>query len=186
MASPLQFLRRLVSRRGDQKQDTDKAADAKPDLLAIAAPAETNDEDKPAAQPTRLESPSQDPSTTVSAEPALANEAQTESYATTHIVRSDASAVDASRSADDADIAVTKAPDAEQVALAVGKGVRKRRSRDENAKLAMGAVQSSHSAQQALSEAISLDQEIKALRAQLIIKLQAQNAHLRKMLARFE
>jgi hypothetical protein len=175
MASPLNFLRRLVSRGGERKQDADKGNASTPDDLAIAAPAEAlAEEDSGHAEQA------------VSVQTAPVDEAETEIYGTADGVRATIPAFGGSASADETDIAVTTANDATEFPPAVEGVTRKRRAHGKNTKPVVVPTEVSQAPRTASDNTMSLDEEIRMLRGQLAIKLQMQNAQLRKMLERFQ
>ena len=188
MASPWKFLSRLVSPRRGQKQDNGTVDDAKPDVLAIAGPTGTlaekslNYADRPAS----TETPHRDPSDTASAEPAPADEAESEAYDRVGTVGADVAAVGGSASSDDTHIAVTTAHDAGETESVAEGAAPKQRSRGKNNNPAVVIAKVAPGVHAASNDTMSLDEEIRALRGQLAIKLQVQNAQLKKMLERFE
>jgi hypothetical protein len=188
MASPLSFLRRLVSRRGEPKQDADKVDEAKPDVLAIAGPTETVAEEGfgDAARPATLEPPRQDPSDPVSAETATVGEAETGTDDTADGVRASIPAPGGSASANEAGIAATAAHEAAELDPPVAGMTRKRRGHGKNTRPVVVPAEVSQAPRTPSDETISLDEEIKVLRGQLAERLRIQNAQLKKMLERFE
>lgn len=110
MASPFKFLRRLVSPRGERKQGADKVDGAKPNVLALPGPTDRALEEGigDAVPPASLEPPYQDPSDTVAAKTAPADDTEAET-GTAEGVHFSSAAVGGSASADEADTAVTAA-----------------------------------------------------------------------------
>ena len=186
MASPWKFLSRLVSPRRQPKQEGDTVGDAKPDLLAIAAPAETPVEESlnSAGGPAVTELPPPDSPNAVPAEPAPLREAESEVNDPPDGVGGDVVAIGGTALSDDTDIVVT--PDAATLQLSVDDTKRKQRGRVKKTKTAVVISQVPPVAHAASDDTMSLDEEIRVLRGQLAIKLQMQNAQLKKMLERFE
>lgn len=182
MASPLKFLRRLVSGRGERKEDAGELNEAKSDVLAVAGPAEMVVDE--AAPPAALEPPHQDPDDAVYSETVPGYDAETETGGTAHGVRYSIP-VGGLSSAGEPGVAVT-ATDAVELYPAVEGPARKQRT---PSKYGRPAVVADHVYQEARSQSdytVSLDDEIKVLRVQLASKLKIQNAQLKKMLERFE
>jgi hypothetical protein len=188
MASPWKFLSRLVSPKRGQKQDDVAIDEAKPDVLAIAGPTETpteeslNSADQPAdTGPTQ--SNSSDP---VSADTAPLDEAESEVHDTAESVSADVAAADGLAPSDETDIAVVAAPNALKLEPAVEGTARKQTSGNKKTEAAVVVAQVSAATQTVSDTTMSLDDEIRVLRAQLASKLRTQNAQLKKMLERFE
>lgn len=188
MASPMKFLRRLISGRGERTQDADKVDAAQPDSLAISGPDETIAEEgvEDVVRPAGLEPSHQNPSGAVTAETALAGEAGAEADDTVDGARVSIPAVGGSASDIKPDVAVTAAHDALEVEPAVEGPARRRRSLSKNSRPAVGGAQVSEGPRTPSDETMSLDEEIKLLRGQLASRLKIQNAQLKKMLDRFE
>lgn len=188
MASPLKFLRRLVSGRGERKQDADKVDAAHPHSLAISGPDETLAEEgvEGPVRAAGLEPSHQDPSGVVSAETAPADEAGADIDDTAYGARVSIPAVGGSASESEAGVAVTAAHDAMKGEPAVEGPAHRRRSRSKNSQPAVVGAQVSEGPRTPLDETMSLDEEIKLLRGQLASRLKIQNAQLKKMLDRFE
>jgi|GEM_PF-5007077 len=183
MASPLKFLRRLVSGRGERKQDADELSEAKPDVLAVAGPTETVAEE--AAPPAAPEPPDQDPHDALYSETAPVDDAATEIGDTAGGVRDSIPALSGLSSAGEPGVAVT-ATDAMELQPAVEGPARKQKSPSKHTRPAVVADQVSQGARSRSDDRISLDDEIKVLREQLASRLKIQNAQLKKMLERFE
>ncbi|CAD7047925.1 hypothetical protein RHAB21_03845 [Pseudorhizobium halotolerans] len=179
MASPLRFLRRLVSGRGERKQDADVLNEAKPDVLAIADATEPVAGE--AAPPAALEPPDQEPHDAVYSETASVDEAATEIGVTADSIP----AFGGLSSAGEPGVAVT-ATDAMEFQPAVEVPARKQKAPSKYSRPAVVADQVLQGSRSQSDDTISLDDEIKVLRAQLASKLRIQNAQLKKMLERFE
>jgi hypothetical protein len=184
MASPWKFLSRFVPDRREQRQDDGKVAAAKPDVLAIAGPAETVAEEGFAStdSPADAELPRPDPSDPVRVAPVggAVNEADDTQYDVAGIVAG------GSAPSDNTDLAVTPAPDPKGLPPPFDGTARKQRPRAKKPKQVGVTAQVSLGVDTASDETMSLDEEIRVLRGQLAAKLQLQNAQLRKMLERFE
>ncbi|MBX5159812.1 MULTISPECIES: hypothetical protein [Rhizobium] len=184
MASPWKLLAGLVSRRRQQKQEHGLTDDAKPDVLAIAKPTETADNneldgaDRPADEKPVLHGHS----AAVPADPDHSEETASVVDDTTDV--ESAKPVEASDRAlsDEADTDAHAAPKAFRV---VEGQTRKRGTRGMKAKTITVVIPPSPSALTASDDAINLDEEIRLLRDQLARKLQMQNEQLRRMLERF-
>jgi hypothetical protein len=184
MASPWKLLAGLVSRRRQQKQEHGLTDDAKPDVLAIAKPTETADNneldgaDRPADEKPVLHGHS----AAVPADPDHSEETASVVDDTTDV--ESAKPVEASDRAlsDEADTDAHAAPKAFRV---VEGQTRKRGTRGMKAKTIRVVIPPSPSALTASDDAINLDEEIRLLRDQLARKLQMQNEQLRRMLERF-
>ncbi|MBC2806913.1 MULTISPECIES: hypothetical protein [Rhizobium] len=184
MASPWKLLAGLVSRRRQQKQEHGSTDDAKPDVLAIAKPTETADNneldgaDRPADEKPVLHGHS----AAVPADPDHSEETASVVDDTTDV--EGAKPVEASDRAlsDEADTDAHVAPKAFRV---VEGQTRKRGTRGMKAKTITVVIPPSPSALTASDDAINLDEEIRLLRDQLARKLQMQNEQLRRMLERF-
>ncbi|MBY5361959.1 hypothetical protein [Rhizobium leguminosarum] len=170
MASPWKLLARLVFPRRQQRQEHGSTDDVKPDVLAIAKPTETADNneldgaDRPADPDHSEETASVVDDTTdvesarpmEASDPVLTDEADTDAHAAPKAFR-------------------------------VGEGqTRKSGMRGMKAKTIAVVIPPSPSALTAFDDAINLDEEIRLLRDQLARKLQMQNAQLKRMLERFE
>jgi hypothetical protein len=180
MASPWKFLARLVSPRRQQKEDS-AIVDVKPDVLAIAGPAETAVEsglhiaDQPAAEQLQLlDRPDARP-----AGVGQSGETRTDARLNREGELANAGPVSDPDLLDVGTITATVEATAEAEPV-------KRRARAK--KIGASAVVSkvSPTVPSASDDMVSLDEEIAVLRAQLAAKLQLQNAQLKKMLARFE
>jgi hypothetical protein len=185
MASPWKLLARLVSPRRQQRQELDSTDDVKPDVLAIAKPIETaTDSGSNTADPPTEEKPvAYDRSEAVSAEPDHSEETATGLDATADINGArPAEAADLALSAD-ANLTVRDAPIPSRT---VEGEVRKRSRRGNTAGRGDAVPPPSSGVPSVSDDAISLDEEIRLLRAQLAGKLQQQNAQLKRMLERFE
>jgi hypothetical protein len=186
MASPWKFLSRFVPGRREQRQEDGKVAAAKPDVLAIAGPAETVAEEGFASTDplADVELPRPDPSDPVSVETepvdGAVNEADDTQYDVAGIVAG------GSAPTDNTDLAVIPAPDAVHLHPPVEGIARKQRPRAKKPEQVGVTAQVSLRVDTASDETMSLDQEIRVLRGQLAAKLQLQNAQLKKMLERFE
>jgi hypothetical protein len=187
MASPWKFLSRFVPGRREQRQDHGKVADTKPDVLAIAGPAEmVAEEDFAAADPLAdAELPRQAPSGPVPVEPAPVDGAVDEANDLPDNVVAE-TVVGGSAPSDHTDLAVIPAPSAEDLQLPVEGTPRKQRLRVKKPEAVAVTAQVSLGVDTASDETTSLDEEIRVLREQLAARLQMQNAQLKKMLERFE
>ncbi|EJC83277.1 hypothetical protein Rleg4DRAFT_6997 [Rhizobium leguminosarum bv. trifolii WSM2297] len=168
MASPWKLLARLVSPLRQQRQEHGPTDEVKPDVFAIAKPAElagnngVNEADPPADE----KPPTHDQSEPVSTE---ANHSE-----------GTASTVGGS-----VDIEAAKplaAPDPAVAKVAT----RKHGRRGKKGETAEVVTPTSLRVATLSDDAITLDGEIKLLRDQLAKKLQLQNAQLKRMLQRFE
>ncbi|MBU1316263.1 MAG: hypothetical protein KJ947_07465 [Alphaproteobacteria bacterium] len=188
MASPLKFLRRLVSRSGERKQDADKVDDAKLDALAVAGPTETVAEEGPedAARPASLKPPHQDLSNAVSVETAPSDKAEAEIDDTAKDAGANSPTVGGSASPDATGTAVAASHDAKIPPAAVASVPRKQRDHSKNTEPLAVPADVSQGPRTPSDETMSLDKEIKALRVELASRLKNQNAQLKKMLERFE
>lgn len=188
MASPLKFLRRLVSRRDERKQDADKLDGAKLDVLAIAGPTERVAEEgsENAARPAGSEPLHGDASDVVAAETAPVDEVEAETHNTADGARANIPAVGGSASAKETNIAVTAAHDATKLLPAVAGVTPKQRGHSKNIGLGIVPAEVSQGSRTPSNETMILDEEIKLLREQLASKLKIQNAQLKRMLERFE
>lgn len=181
MASPLKFLRRLVSGRGERKQGVDELNEANSDVVAIAGPTEPVAEE--AAPLVALEPPDQEPHDAVYSETTLVDEAAAEIGEAADGVRDSISAGGGSGSAGKTGVTAT---DAMELPPAVEGPARKQKSPSKHTRPAVVADQVSQGARSQSDDTISLDDEIKVLREQLASRLKIQNAQLKKMLERFE
>jgi hypothetical protein len=182
MGSPLKFLRRLVSGLGERRQGADELNEANSDDLAIADPSEPVAEE--AAPPVALEPPDQELDDAVYPETAPVDAAATQIGDTADAVRDSIPAVGGSRSAGRPGVAVTDA-DAMEPQPAV-EPARKQKAPRKYARPSAVADRGSQGARSRSDDTISLDDEIKVLREQLVSRLKIQNAQLKKMLERFE
>ncbi|GLR62012.1 hypothetical protein [Rhizobium indigoferae] len=185
MASPWNFLARLVSPRRQQRQEHGSTDDAKPDVLAIAKPSETagNNELDAAGRQANEKPVASDQSDAVSADPDHSEDATSGVDGAADI--EGARPVEAADLvlSDNADTAAHDAPKPSQP----GEGATRKRSRRDKKAEAIAVVLPPSSRVPAVSgDAISLDEEIRVLREQLARKLQMQNAQLKRMLERFE
>ncbi|TBY16966.1 hypothetical protein [Rhizobium leguminosarum] len=185
MASPWKLLARLVSPRRQQRQEHGSTDDVKPDVLAIAKPIETADNneldgaDRPADEKPVLHGHP----AAVPADPDHSEETASVVHGTADI--EGASLVEAANPvlSDDAGTASHDAPKPSQT----GEGAtRKRSRRDKRAETIAVVLPPSPRVPAGSADAISLDEEISLLRDQLARKLQMQNAQLKRMLERFE
>lgn len=183
MASPLKFLRRLVSGRGERKQDADGLNEANSDVLAVAGPTETVAEE--VAPPAALEPLGQKPQDAVYPETAPVDDAETKIGDTADGVRDSIRAVGGLSSAGEPGVAVA-ATDAMELQPAVEGPARKQKAPSKYARPVAVADQVSQRARGQSDGTINLDDEIKVLREQLTSRLKIQNAQLKKMLERFE
>lgn len=185
MASPWKFLSRLVSPRRQKGQGDEQVDGVKPDEAGIASSAKLLDSgsldpvDPPGAKSSRPLDPAVGP----------AAPHGTPGQAVDHhqdTVETDGSKVD--------DLSHTQFP-ATVVIPAYGASdfedgseaaLGKRRRRTRTVEPVVAASKASPAVVAASDDEISLDDEIRALRAQLAKKLRLQNAQLKKMLERFE
>jgi len=180
MASPWKFLARLVSPRRLEKQDGSAIEEVKPDVSPMAGPAEAPVKEnlKRADQPTREK-----------AQP-LVQSGEPERLAKTG---SDIQGLVENHSDEDAqtsdpalpDIDSTLAYAAPKVEETAKTAPAKRRGRPKTIKAVAVGSQTSPVVS-TISDEMSLDQEISALRDQLASKLRLQNAQLKQMLERFD
>jgi hypothetical protein len=184
MASPWKLLARLVSPRRQQRQEPGSTDGVKPDLLAIAKPAEAAaDNGLNTAEPQVGKSASDDGSEWASAGPDHSEETVSGVHGTADI--EGARPVEAGDPAlsDEAGTAARNAP---KPAQTDERAARKRRTRGKTAPAAEAVLSPSPAIPIVTDNAISLDEEIRLLRGQLARKLQLQNAQLKRMLERFE
>ena len=186
MASPWKFLSRLVPRRRESKQDA-VVADAKPNVLALSGPVETAAEESPSVSSARAatELPPTDRSDPVSLEPPTIASAAGEADDMPANVVADVVADDDLTPSDLPDIAVLPSPDAANLQLRVESKPRKQLGRGRKPEL-VDTTQVPPARSIPSDDTLSLDDEIRLLRGQLVGKLRLQNAQLRKMLERFE
>ncbi|WP_051679927.1 hypothetical protein [Pseudorhizobium marinum] len=184
----MEFLRRLVSRRGERDADADKVGGAKPDALVIADQTETVAEEglEDAARPASLDAPHQDPSDAVSAETAPVKEADTETDDKADGVRLRIPTAGGSASANETGIVVNVAHEATVLEPAVAGVTRKQQGQSNSTRSLAVPAEVSQGQRTPSDETISLDEEIKALRGKLAERLKIQNAQLKKRLERFE
>ncbi|WP_105436556.1 hypothetical protein [Neorhizobium tomejilense] len=185
MASPWKLLARLVSPRRQQRQEQGSTDDVKPDVLAIAKPAETAaDNGLNAVDPKVDEKPvAYEQSEAVSAAPDHSEETANGVHGTADI--EDARPAEAADPAlsDEAGTVAHNAPKPSQT----GEGeVRKRSTRGKKAEPIEAVPPPSPGVPAVSDDAIRLDEEIRLLRDQLARKLRLQNAQLKRMLERFE
>ncbi|NNH67740.1 hypothetical protein [Rhizobium laguerreae] len=185
MASPWKLLAGLVSRQRQQKQEHGSTDDVKPDVSAVAEPAETatkNDlgaTDRPDDEKLVFDSPS----AAVSADPDHSEE--------TAIAVDDRADIEDAKSAEAADpalphVASTAARAAPKISR-VGDGqTRKRSMRRTKMEATAVVLPPSRTVSAASEDAINFDEEIRLLRNQLARKLQVQNTQLKRMLERFD
>ena len=185
MASPWKFLSRLVPRRRESKQDA-VVADAKPNVLALSGPVETVAEEN-------LANSSADGGVELSpsavSDPDLEKPAPVESA----VSRADdgAGTVVADKVVGDTapfnlpGTVVIPSPDAANLQLRVESKPRKQLGRGRKPEL-VDTTQVLPDVSIPSDDTLSLDDEIRLLRGQLVGKLRLQNAQLRKMLERFE
>lgn len=184
MASPWKFLARLVSPRRLEKQDGSANKDTKPDVTAMAGPTETHVEEN-----VRLA----DQTTREKAQPFVQSQpisAQPEPLAVTG---GDLQGTGESRSDERAetsdlalpDIGSTRAHPAHKVEETIKAAQAKRRGRAKKIE-AIAVVSQTSPVVPAISDEMTLNQEIGVLRYQLANKLRLQNARLKQMLERFD
>ncbi|OWO95085.1 hypothetical protein B5E41_10250 [Rhizobium esperanzae] len=183
MASPWKLLVRLISPRREQGRENGATEKVRAEALAIAGPTETPAEESliSAARPASEELHGHDHAAAISAVPVHSEEAEND-------VRYKVDG-DVAKMAEDANppisggtgIDVTAAHDTPGIKRTVEVAPRKQRSRGKEAVAIANGRKGIHTANE-----MSLDDEIKVLRAQLTRKLKLQNAQLRKMLDRFE
>ncbi|NNG73575.1 hypothetical protein HLI18_27640 [Rhizobium laguerreae] len=182
MASPWKLLTGLVSRRREQKGSTD---DVKPDVLAIAEPAETATKDELGTTDHSADE-----------KPVFASHSAVASVDQDHPDKA-ASAVDDRAGIEDAksaeaadpalpDVANTAARAAPKISRVGGGQTRKRSMRRTKVEEIAVVLPPSLTVSATFEEAINLDEEIRLLRDQLARKLQIQNTQLKRMLQRFE
>lgn len=188
MASPLRFLRRLVSRRGERNPDAEKVDDAKSGVVAHPDPIEAQAEEGLAdtARPAGFEASSRDPADAVSKRTASMDEAETRTFDAADSNRTDIAAGDSSPPRDDTGNAVSAAHDGAERQEAVKGSARRQTNKSKAARPVVVSAQSSQAFRPPLDDAKSLDEEINVLRGQLASRLKIQNAQLKKMLERFE
>ncbi|CDZ54388.1 hypothetical protein [Neorhizobium galegae] len=185
MASPWNLLARLVSPRRQQRQEPGSTDGLKPDLLAIAKPAEAAAENglNTAEPQVDEKSASDDRSEWASASPDHSEETVSAVHGAEDI--EGARPVEAGDPAlsDEADTAARDAPKPAQTDESAAPN---RRTRGKTAPAAEAVLSPSPAIPIVTDNAISLDDEIRLLRGQLARKLQLQNAQLKRMLERFE
>jgi len=188
MASPLKFLRRLVSRGSERKQAAEKAEATNPDVLATAGPAETASEKvlEDADRAAGVELLPQDQSEAGFAETAAVDETGAKTEDTAEGAPASIPAGGGSPSDSRPGVDVTAVHDAMEVEPAAEGPARKHRALSKNTRPAVGGAQVSKGPSTPSDETMSLDEEIKVLRGQLASRLKIQNAQLKKMLERFE
>jgi hypothetical protein len=186
MASPWKFLSRLVPRRREPKQDDAEVAGGKPDVLALPGPAETVAEQSLAASSARedAEQPSSDVPDPVLVEPPTIGGAVGDADDMPASVVADVVVGDLTPS-DLLDTVAIPSPDAADVQLRGESKPRKQMGQTRRPKLA-DTTQVLPDRSIPSNDTLSLDDEIRFLRGQLVEKLRLQNAQLRKMLERFE
>lgn len=183
MASPWKFLSRLVSPRREPKQDND----AKPDASATAVPTEelleqTLDD---AARASGIKPPHLH-SVDDASRPIFAEEAPSETNDPADSLGADVATVSSSPYADDVNTPVRTARNAAR-SEAEGKSVAPtRRIRDKQMKSDFVTAPANRDLPAASNDVMSLEEDIRVLRGQLMRKLQMQNAQLKRMLERFE
>lgn len=183
MASPWNFLTRLVSLRLRQKQDGDSIEDDKPDALTIAVSTET---------PVRENLTLVDQPTPDNAPPIIQSEPDSEPEPVAK-AKIDLQATEESHRDGVAETAEPVFPDiGAALAYAAPKVEKtdkavpiKRRGRAKKVEAVVVGSQTSPVVPTISSE-MSLDQEIGVLREQLTSKLRLQNAQLKRMLERFD
>ncbi|WP_392714044.1 hypothetical protein [Rhizobium ruizarguesonis] len=185
MASPWKLLARLLSPRRQKRQEHGSTDDVKADVLAIAKPTETADNNQldGAGRPADEKPVLHGHSAAVPADPDHSEE--------TASVVDDTTDVESARPIEGSDPALSHEADtdvhAAPKAFRVGEGqTRKRGMRGMKAKTIVVVTPPSPSALTASDDAINLDEEIRLLRDQLARKVQMQNAQLKRMLERFE
>jgi hypothetical protein len=186
MASPWKFLSRLVPRRREPKQDDAEVAGGKPDVLALPGPAETVAEQSLAESSARAdaEQPSSAVSDPVLVEPPTIGGPVGDADDMPASVVADVVAADLTPS-DLLDTVAIPSPDAADVQLRGESKPRKQMGRARKPEL-VDTTQVLPNVSIPSDETLSLDDEIRFLRGQLVGKLRLQNAQLRKMLKRFE
>ena len=185
MASPWKLLARLVSPRREQQGQNGSPGDVKPDVLSRAEPPEMA-ADEGLASPERLavEQPQPDDQTDAVLEDA-GHARETGSSVQAAVDIESATGVETVHVAlsDDAGIG---ARDASKPSRTSEVTSRKRSRRGKKAEAVEAVPQPSPVVATHSDDAISLDEEIRVLRSQMITKLQLQNAQLKRMLERFE
>ncbi|MBX4862913.1 hypothetical protein G9X64_06905 [Rhizobium sophorae] len=185
MASPWKLLAGLVSRRRQQKQEHGSTDDVKPDVTAIAKPAETaaNNALNAADFPADEKPAAHGHSAAVSADPDHAEEEASSADHTTDVESATLEKAADPASSNDVAIAAQAAPKPSRI----DEGTARKRSRQaKKAEVVDVVSQPSPRVGITSDDAISLDGEIRLLRDQLARKLRLQNAQLRRMLDRFE
>ncbi|WP_117191520.1 hypothetical protein [Rhizobium terrae] len=183
MASPWKFLARLVSPRRQQRQENGSTDDVTPELLAAVKPSETAGEESENAAD-RLageELQAQDQADARLADPqhfeATSSVQSTTDIENTGFVEAD-------------DLAHSHATNAALLAPKLsptGEEATPKSSRRGKSIKSLEAVPQPFPSILAVSDdALSLDEEIRSLRNELVSKLQLQNAQLKRMLERFE
>jgi hypothetical protein len=182
MASPWKFLVRLVSPRPLRNQD-DGSIDVKPDVAAMAGQIETpvKEHGDLVEQLTREERPSSAQSEPVSAKPEPSVE--TGGYIQGNGKSNNGEGAETSNpSSLDTRGTVDASATVDETARAAPA---KTRGRARNVE-AVAVVSQTPPIGSIISDKVSLDQEIKVLRNQLVSRLRVQNAQLKRMLERFE
>ncbi|OBZ92219.1 hypothetical protein ADU59_28210 [Pararhizobium polonicum] len=184
MASPWQFLARLVSPRHLEKQDGSAIKDVKPDVAVMAGPTETpvKENVKLAEKPTREE-----------AQPFVQYQPVASRPEPSAGIGGELQDMRESRSDERAETSDPTLPDngaphthpAPQVDETVKPLPAKRRGRAKTVE-AVAVVSQTSPVVSNVSDQMSLDQEIGVLRDQLASKLRRQNAQLKQMLERFD
>ena len=185
MASPWKFLSRLVPRRRESKQDA-VVADAKPNVLALSGPVETAAEESPSVLSARAaaELPPTDRSDPVSVEPPTIASAASGADDMPANVVADVVVGDTAPSNLPGTVVIPSL-DAANLHLRVEIKPRKQLGRGRKPEL-VDTTQVPPARSIPSDDTLSLDDEIRLLRGQLVGKLRLQNAQLRKMLERFE
>ncbi|MBB3650144.1 hypothetical protein FHX14_006388 [Rhizobium sp. BK619] len=177
MASPWKFLARLISPGREQKKEAGSPSEATPEASATAGLADAaasegvNGADRPASAETHREA------VALSLQPVHSEKAENDRAGQVDRKGTRNKGAAAPPLSGGLDIDVIAARGAADLKRAVEVIPRKQRNRGKKA----GAISDvSHAVE------MTLDEEIRVLRAQLAGKLKLQNAQLRKMLERFE
>ena len=185
MASPWKFLSRLVLRRREPKQDAE-VADVRPSVLALSGPVDTVAEESLATSsvlgdaelsPSAVSDPDLEEPTPV--ESAVSRADDGAGTVVADVVVGDTAPSNLPGTV------VIPSPDAANLQLRVESKPRKQLGRGRKPEL-VDTTQVPPARSIPSDDTLSLDDEIRLLRGQLVGKLRLQNAQLRKMLERFE